>query len=152
MLRAREKQLIVISPLGASQVWLEITWLRSHRSFLMKIYERGATKMQTGNRTKKIRVQVQRAVPVNVDPESLWFDDTVEPEQLIRLDPLKVTREMEQQAERPELADPILQALPARRFTLRFEALQMKTLRAQLSSDTESLEAFVTRLWGKGSP
>ena len=107
--------------------------------------------MQPEKRTKKIRVQVERAVPVTVDPESLWLDSTIEPEQLIRLDPLEITSAMEQQAERPELADPILQGLAERNFTLRFEALEWKTLRAQLSSVSEPLEAFVARLWGKGS-
>ncbi len=78
--------------------------------------------MQTEQRTKKIRVQVERAAPVVIDPESLWLDTNIEPEELIRLDPLEFTYEMEQQAERPELADFVLQSLRERKFVLHSES------------------------------
>ena len=107
--------------------------------------------MQTEQRTKKIRIQVERTAPSTVDPETLWLDQSVEPEQLIRSDPLEISTEMERQAEQPELADFRLQGLPAWKFTLRFEELEMKTLRAALSGVREPLESFVARIWGKGS-
>lgn len=46
------------------------------------------------------------------EPEELWLDQSVEPEDLVRLDPLAVTAAMEEQAEQPELTNFVLQRLP----------------------------------------
>ena len=46
------------------------------------------------------------------DPEELWLNIDIEPEELIRLDPLDITRRMVEQAEQPELANPVLRRLP----------------------------------------
>ena len=46
------------------------------------------------------------------DVEGLWLDPDVEPEELPRLDPLDITREMVEQAEQPELSDFYLRRLP----------------------------------------
>lgn len=46
------------------------------------------------------------------DCEELWLDLSIEPEQLIRLDPLDITREMVAQAEHLELTDFFLRRLP----------------------------------------
>ncbi len=45
-------------------------------------------------------------------PEEIWLDADMEPEDLVRLDPLDVTDEIVELAEHPELADPIIRALP----------------------------------------
>ena len=54
-----------------------------------------------------------------VEPDTLWHDHTIEPEQLIQLDPLEITHEMVQQAQQPELADYNIASLPTRAFTRR---------------------------------
>ena len=46
------------------------------------------------------------------DPEELWLNIDIEPEELIRLDPLDITRRMVEHAEQPELANPVLRRLP----------------------------------------
>jgi len=50
---------------------------------------------------------------MEVDPEELWLDQDISVEELIERDPLEITREMLEVADHPELADPILAALPA---------------------------------------
>lgn len=47
-----------------------------------------------------------------IDPAELWLDLSIEPEELIELDPLDISREMVEQAEHPELGDPLLVFLP----------------------------------------
>ena len=63
-----------------------------------------------------------------------------------------VTPEMMDEAEQPELGDFSLVHLPARRFNLRTEELQMKIHRRQTADSREPVEAFITRLRGRGSP
>ena len=45
-------------------------------------------------------------------PEELWLDPDIEPEDLVRFDPLDITDEIVELAEHPELANPIIKALP----------------------------------------
>ena len=66
------------------------------------------------------------------DPEDLWLDQEVPPEALIRLDPLDISPEMVEQAERPEEADPLLRSLPERSTSLRALERWHKRLRAEL--------------------
>jgi len=66
------------------------------------------------------------------DPEDLWLDQDVPPEALIRLDPLDISPEMVEQAERPEEADPLLRSLPERSTSLRALERWHKRLRAEL--------------------
>ena len=54
---------------------------------------------------------LEDAVPGH--PEELWLDPDIEAEELINLDPLDITDEIVELAEHPELADPIIRALPA---------------------------------------
>jgi hypothetical protein len=46
------------------------------------------------------------------DPGELWLDLSVSPEELVRLDPLDISAEMVELAERPELEDWVLRRLP----------------------------------------
>ncbi len=108
--------------------------------------------MRTEPRNKKIRVQVVSAAQETIDPEALWLDQDIAPEELIARDPLDITPEMMDEAEQPELGDFSLQHLPARRFSLRVEAVEMKLHRLLTADSREPLEAFIARLWGKGSP
>ena len=66
------------------------------------------------NLCKRICVVPLHAVQESIDPAELWLDDTIEPEALIDLDPLDIDAEMVEQAEQPELADPLLAGLRAR--------------------------------------
>ena len=66
------------------------------------------------------------------DPGDLWLDQEVPPEDLIRLDPLDISQEMVEQAERPEEADPLLRSLPERSTSLRALERWHKCLRAEL--------------------
>ena len=77
------------------------------------------------------------------DPEDLWLDQDVPPEALIRLDPLDISPEMVEQAERPEEADPVLRSLPERKFSLRSEALWR--MRAELRKLNAEREASARR-------
>ena len=89
--------------------------------------------MKTELNERQIRVQVERATArKSIDPEELWLDQDIAPEELIELDPLDITYRMVKLAERPELADPILRDLPRRKFSLRREALELKLMKAEL--------------------
>lgn len=77
------------------------------------------------------------------DPEDLWLDQEVPPEDLIRLDPLDISLEMVEQAEGPEEADPVLRSLPERKFSLRSEALWR--MRAELRKLNAEREASARR-------
>ena len=70
----------------------------------------------------------------NIDPGELWLDESITPEELIRLDPLDITPEMVEQAEQPELGDYSLQSLPERASTVRLEAAYLKCRRAELQA------------------
>jgi hypothetical protein len=59
-----------------------------------------------------------------VDPEQLWLDQSIEPEELVQLDPLDITGEMVEQAEQPELADWTVRRLRPRSFSLGREAAE----------------------------
>jgi hypothetical protein len=60
--------------------------------------------------SEQIRTR-EEEVAARRDPEELWLDQSVQPEELVRLDPLEVTAAMEEQAEQPELTDFVLQRL-----------------------------------------
>ena len=107
--------------------------------------------MKTQPNKKKIRVQVITATHEEIDPEALWLNPQVEPEALIAQDPLDITTKMVEQAEAPELADFVLASLPPRRFSLRMEALELKTMKGEFQAQRESTEAFLRRLQGQGS-
>ena len=76
-----------------------------------------------------------------VDPEELWLDLDVPPEELIELDPLDITPNMVEQAERPEEADWTLRHIRPRRFSLRMEELQRKLMRGYLQKVKAEREA-----------
>lgn len=47
-----------------------------------------------------------------IDPEALWLDQDIDPDDFVRLDPLDITIDMVEQVEHPELADFVLRRLP----------------------------------------
>jgi len=93
-----------------------------------------------------MRTEKQIDTPANQDvacqvisPAELWLDTSIEPEQLIELDPLDITHQMVELAEHPELADPLIRDLPPRNFSLKREALERKLARARLREFSLSL-------------
>ena len=115
----------------------------------MKIVRRGET-MRTELNPRRIRVQVERAAArKDIDPEELWLDQDIAPEELIRLDPLDIDHEMVEQAEQPERADPLLLDIPAREFSLRQEALELKVMKAALQVEHGQCEQTFVRDWLK---
>ena len=68
--------------------------------------------MNKENKTMCIDDDVADIIQREIDPEELWLDLSIEPEELIELDPLDVTDDMVEQAEHPELGDPLLVFLP----------------------------------------
>lgn len=64
-----------------------------------------------------------------IDPEELWLDQDISPEELIQLDPLDITSEMIELAENPELSDPNLSELSSRQCSQRLWHLIMKMVR-----------------------
>lgn len=76
------------------------------------------------NTTKLV---LEKAAGQDIDPAVLWMDAAVEPTELVSLDPLDITREMVEQAEHPEIADPVIAMLPERNFCLTTEMLRRKT-------------------------
>ncbi|MCC6699773.1 MAG: hypothetical protein IT365_29390 [Candidatus Hydrogenedentes bacterium] len=106
--------------------------------------------MQPEPRTKPIRVQVLSTVREEIDPGALWLDDSVEAEDLMRLDPLDVA-ELEAQAEQPELADYNLQRLPSRGYSERLWAMMWRVFKRELQEahgGGETGEAFQARIRG----
>ena len=107
--------------------------------------------MRAKQTTKKIRVQVEREQKPTVDPEELWFNQDIDELELIRLDPLEVTPEMEEEAEHPELADWLLQSIP-KPMPWRLERLFWKMCKAELyrlhGGQRETPAEFLTRLRG----
>jgi hypothetical protein len=85
--------------------------------------------MKTEHNKRRIRVRLEREAQEPIDPEALWLNEDIEPEELIRLDPLDITPEMETQAERPELADPFIAGLPYIRFSIRRENAFLKLVK-----------------------
>jgi len=108
--------------------------------------------MKTQPNTKKIRVQVITAAQKPAeDPEALWLNQDIEPEELIARDPLDITPEVVDEAEQPELADYSLYSLLPRRTTPRFEAVAHKRMKAELRAihgEPETAADFVARLTG----
>ena len=49
----------------------------------------------------------------DIDTEELWLDQDTTAEELLELDSMEITEEIIDLAEHPELADPIMAALPA---------------------------------------
>jgi hypothetical protein len=68
--------------------------------------------MNTENKTTRIDVSAGAISRKAFDPEALWLDQDIEPEELIQIDPLDITDRMVEAAEKPELADPVLRRLP----------------------------------------
>ena len=66
--------------------------------------------------------EAEDVVPIEVDPEEIWLDQDVSPEELIRLDPMQITEEIIEMAEHPELADPVIAEIPVRNRGRRCEA------------------------------
>jgi len=108
--------------------------------------------MRTELKHKKIRVEVITAAQKPVeDPEALWLNPDIEPEELIARDPLDITPEMVDEAEQPELGDYNLYSLPPRRTSPRFEAVAHKQMKAELRAihgEPETATDFVARLSG----
>ena len=68
--------------------------------------------MNTENKTTRTAEDAGANSRIAFDPEELWLDQDIEPEELIRIDPLDITDMMVEVAENPELADPVLRRLP----------------------------------------
>jgi hypothetical protein len=68
--------------------------------------------MNTENKTTRTAENTGANSRIAFDPEELWLDQDIEPEELIRIDPLDITDMMVEVAENPELADPVLRRLP----------------------------------------
>ena len=108
--------------------------------------------MKTQPNIRKIRVQVITAArkPAE-DPEALWLDQGIEPEEFIARDPLDITPEMVDEAEQPELADYGLYSLPPRKTSPRSEAIAHKRMQAELRAihgEPETAADFIARLRG----
>ena len=99
--------------------------------------------MRTTKPTGDLEAALTGLKEIARDPEDLWLDQEVPPEDLIRLDPLDISQEMVEQAERPEEADPVLRSLPERKFSLRSEALWR--MRAELRKLNAEREASARR-------
>ena len=106
--------------------------------------------MKPEPRNKPIRIRVLSEMREKVDSEALWLDESVEAEDLIRLDPLDVA-ELEALAEQPELADSNLQSLPGRIYSERLWAMMWRVFRRELQEQHgggETAEALQTRIRG----
>lgn len=104
--------------------------------------------MRTELNPRRIRVQVERAAArKDIDPEELWLDQDIAPEELIRLDPLDIDHEIVEQAEQPESGDPLFLGIPAREFSLRQEALELRQMKAELQAAHGQNERTILRDW-----
>lgn len=106
--------------------------------------------MKPEPRNKPIRVRVLPEAREKVDPEALWLDDSVEAEDLMRLDPLDVA-ELEAFSEQPELADVNIQSLPGREYSERLWAMMWRVFRRELQEQHgggETAEALQARIRG----
>lgn len=99
------------------------------------------------NLCSRIRVVPLHAARRIIDPAELWLDQDISPEMLIKLDPLEIDPEMVEQAEQPELADPLLTGLLDTASTLRAERVWLKTLRAQ-PRDEDARRRLIQKLSG----
>ena len=71
--------------------------------------------METKQEYVRIRVVRQEtAQGFDIDPAKLWLEDDIEPEDLIELDPLGIDEDMVDEAEKPEIGDPLLCSLSKR--------------------------------------
>lgn len=91
--------------------------------------------MKKHNKTRIETLHDKDRTAEEIDPETLWLDETITPEELISLDPLEITSEMTETAEQPENGDFLMATLPPRRFSLRREAAERR-LRQQALSET----------------
>ncbi|NUM53496.1 MAG: hypothetical protein HUU46_07620 [Candidatus Hydrogenedentes bacterium] len=78
-------------------------------------------------------------------PEDLWLDDSIEPEDLIRLDPCKEVTDLLKLAGFVTLLDEFVAGLPERGWTQRQEELWLKTLKPQ-NGGRETPEEFMKRI------
>ena len=106
--------------------------------------------MKPEPRNKPIRIRVLSEAREEIDSGALWLDDSVEAEDLIRLDPLDVA-ELEAFSEQPELADWNIQSLPGREYSERLWAMMWRVFRRELEEQhggVESAEALQARIRG----
>jgi len=105
--------------------------------------------MQTKNKYVKIRVVPLEAAQerTDIDPAELWLDQDIEPEALIELDPLDIEADMVDQAEQPELGDPLLTSLPNRASSVWGEQRWLRQLKKR-PGDHESRRRFVEAVMG----
>ncbi len=88
--------------------------------------------MRTEPTEDRIRRLWKDAAQDKIDPEKLWMDQSIEPEELVEIDPLDITPEMVDAAEEPELDDQVLQNLPRRGSSLRWECMAIRMMKAHL--------------------
>ena len=106
--------------------------------------------MKPEQRNKPIRIRVLSEMREEIDPEALWLDESVEAEDLIRLDPLDVA-ELEAFIEQPELADENIQSLPGRGYSERLWAMTWREFKRELQEQHgggETALALLTRIRG----
>lgn len=99
------------------------------------------------NLCERIRVVPLHTAQRIIDPAELWLDQDISPEMLIKLDPLDIDHEMVEQAEQPELADPLLTGLSDTASTLRAERVWLKMLWAQ-PRDEDARHRLIQKLSG----
>ena len=108
------------------------------------------TNMQTRTRLIRIRTEKEMAAQNDINPEALWLDQDITPEELLELDPLDPA-ELEEPDEEPELEDPILKSLPRRPWSNKLADIFMKYDIKELQKkhkSSESTEAFARRIRG----
>ena len=131
-------------------------WLKSYDPVpstgpIRKSFNEVKPMIGTEQRTMRIRVVREFAAAQDrIDPESLWLDLDVAPEELIRLDPLDITCDMVDMAEQPELADLTMRNLRPHNSSLRALDRWRRT-RRKGSGKQESPKDFVARLRAGGS-
>ena len=62
------------------------------------------------NKRNELEERIARLAAL--DANEIWLDLSIEPEELIEIDPLQIPAIMLEAAERPELDEPIIRALP----------------------------------------
>lgn len=105
--------------------------------------------MKTEHTHRMVRVRLEREAQEPIDPEALWLNPDIEPEELIQLDPLDITSKMVAQAEAPELADQLITGLPYIRFSIKRENAFLKLVKVWCrpkQGNPETALEFLTRL------
>jgi len=113
----------------------------------MKIVQRGET-MRTELNPRRIRVQVERAAAQkDIDPEELWLDQDIAPEELIRLDPLDIDYDMVEQAEQPERADLLFLGISGRELSLKQEERELAQMKREFQASHGQSEETALVNW-----